>query len=79
VLCTGVAVDEIFHVHPAAGAGSPQANPISFTIGDLSAADTKEFHLVLAGSHLRCLGADGLFRGTRGWIARERCRTGKRG
>src|SRR6185437_13503186 len=48
VLCAGVAVDEVFHVHPAARAGSSESNLIPLAVGDVTAADAKKFHLAFA-------------------------------
>jgi hypothetical protein len=48
VFCAGVAVDEVFHVHPSARTGTPEANSIPLGIDDVAAADAKELHLAFA-------------------------------
>ena len=72
-------IDEILHVHPAAGTGSPEANLFPLRIDDVTAADMKELHLVVALMTVRSLWTSILFRCGCHSISRERCRTGKRG
>jgi hypothetical protein len=48
VFCTGMAVDEVFHVHPAARTGTPETNPAPLGIDNLTTADAKELHFAFA-------------------------------
>ena len=74
-----VPIDEILHVHPAARTGSPQADLFPFRIDYVTAADTKELHLVIPLMTVRCWWTSILFPCGRHSVSRERCRTGKRG
>jgi hypothetical protein len=74
-----VPIDEILHVHPAARTGSPQANLFPFRIDYVTAADTKEFHLVIPIMAVRGLRTCIVFACGCHSLSRERRRTGKRG
>ena len=78
MFCAWMPINEIFHVHPAAWAGSSQANLFPFSIDNVTAADAKELHFVVAAGSLLCLWAGGLFRCSFRSLSRERCRASKR-
>src|SRR3954470_24112394 len=44
MLCPGKPVDEVLHVHPAANAGTPQANAVALAVDDLAAPYAQEVH-----------------------------------
>jgi hypothetical protein len=73
-----VPINEILHVHPTARTGSPQANLFPFRIDYVTAADTKELHLVIPLMTVRCLWTDNLVPCGCHSIPRERYRTGQR-
>src|ERR1035438_6330792 len=50
-----VPINEILHVHPTARTSSPQANLFPFRIDYVTAADTKELHLVIPLMTVCCL------------------------
>src|ERR1035438_5497976 len=79
MFCAWMPINEIFHVHPAAWAGSSQANLFPFSIDNVTAADAKELHFVVAARSIFGLWAGGLFRCSRRAVSRERCRASQRG
>jgi hypothetical protein len=70
-----VPINEILHIHPAARTGSPQANLFPFRIDYVTAADTKELHLVIPLMTVRSLWTGILFACGCHSLYRERCRT----
>jgi hypothetical protein len=54
MFCARMAIDEIFHIHPAARTGSPQPNLLSLGAQNLTAAGMKELQFALAAVRARC-------------------------
>ena len=74
-----VPINEILHVHPAARTGSPQSNLFPFRIDYVTAADTKELHLVAPFMTFRCVWIGFLVRQGGHSRSRQRCRAAKCG
>src|SRR6185437_5242768 len=78
VLCARMAVDEVFHVHPAAGARAPETNLVALGVHNVPAADSKELHAAFAARVVHSHWTRRLFRACPGRLADQRCSTGQR-